>query len=276
MEEELSLSKRIELLKLEFNTDFIDALSPYLNDILSFNFSYEDEHFVRYSAIFLGITLHKCMELYLTKQNDNNGNSFVETIKKLPEYEIESFQIKFICDLFKSTYTKIYSELIVGDIESKLTGTLDCLVEKDRIFYIYDWKRTNSFLDEKFFQTNEDNNKEIMINIKLSDIRLSHILVDYTIQLSIYRYLVKKMNPTINLSSIVGLVIFHPTLKTPKILRINLDSKLKKDTQNYWKGLFHDGHIYTPKTDITPNELVNDFIKLRQKHLKDFYMIKKS
>lgn len=131
---------------------------------------------------------------------------------KKPEHQIEFFGLggQFKCekDHYELNLDKgIYPEYLIAkktkDNVLKIAGQIDLLIKDGNDIYIIDYK-TNKKLDEKSY-FNPKTKKHEMMKYPLNNV-MDCNMMHYTLQLSLYAYLLQLVNPEFNIKQ---LMIIH-------------------------------------------------------------------
>lgn len=204
--DEFSILKKTLLATKKFNPAFvkkfgIDEIDFYnkRNDILQ---GYEDE---KNKSCERGTKIHSEFE-----------NSFY----KEGQQSLENFGIggKFTCkkdyyelDLPKGIYPEYLISKISGDGILKIAGQIDLLIKDRNDIYIVDWK-TNKEIKQKSYYNKNKKTYECM-RFPLNNIMDANYW-HYTLQLSLYAYLLQQINPDFNIKMLKLVHIDHEGKRT--------------------------------------------------------------
>jgi len=224
-EEDFSIIKKTLLATKKFNPVILGKLGINVDDfkvkkeeILA---SYDEE---RIKSCERGTTIHKVFE---------------DAYYKSDKHDLKKFGLggNFICkkdyyglDLDKGIYPEYLISKISSDGILKVAGQIDLLIKDGKDIYIYDYKSNREIKQKSYYNRNKRSYECMKFPLNhIMDCNLMH----YTIQLSLYAYLLQQINPEFEIKTLKLIHIDHNNKETIYELEY-----LKKDVEkmlNHYK-----------------------------------------
>lgn len=172
-----------------------------------------------------GTALHEYLEARLT------GGDLVTKLHEPEDYRQVDSLVRWALEEEVEFYEL---EGRYGSYRHLACGTSDAVVRlADGALQIWDWKRVNKWLDDGWFMEPAGDT----VPVVSSDHALGSKLVEYIVQLAVYRKLVLLQGTeqeAIEVSDIAYLVVFHPAMQSWRRLEIDLAAPLKADARGSW------------------------------------------
>lgn len=196
----------------------LDSVTTFVKNCFP---EFNADFYAKRKAETLGITKEEVLEMWDKKGRESREQG-IEMHKKIEAYYLgKSVSTDETFDLFKIFANKITlkpyrTEWAVYDWEQKIAGTIDFVDYQNGEYIIYDWKRSDKLIAKNGLpiKNNLYGEKALPPIDNLDDSPYYH----YTLQLSLYKYILEK-NYGIIVSKL-RLGIFHPSYNKPYVLEI--------------------------------------------------------
>jgi hypothetical protein len=206
----------------KFNSDLIISSITKNKNSIYFNRNKEDIEKEWKDTAILGTKMHLNIENFINglqindnKINDNkiNDNKINEDNDTIDIYK----ELIYFHNFFKNLkYKKLYPEFRVFDIDYKIAGTIDLLVENDTENYdIVDWKRSKNISYKSWKKM-----KNPLHNIPDTN------FYKYSFQLNIYKFILER-NYNIKIRNMYLIILYHTNEDYIKIDIPEFDQEIK-------------------------------------------------
>jgi hypothetical protein len=153
---------------------------------------------------------------------------------------------KFICDKGRTNLdleNGVYPEYLISRTSKdgilKLAGQIDLLVKNGNEITICDWKTNKEIKTKGGFDTRSKQTAKMLYPLNtLDDCNLNH----YTLQLSTYAWMVKKLNPNFKIKDLILVHFDHSGKETVYHLPY-LEKEVEQMLRYYKKQLIHEKQL---------------------------------
>ena len=155
----------------------------------------------------------------------NSGKS------NLKKYGLGDLAGDFLCkkDYYDLEEEKgIYPEYLISKVSSdgilRIAGQIDLLIKDGNDIYIVDWKTNKEIKQKSYFNRNKRMSERMKFPLNhLDDCNYMH----YTLQLSLYAYLLEQINPDFNIKLLKLIHVDHSDKQTEYVLDYRRDDVIK-------------------------------------------------